>query len=270
MPNILGLEAIKLLKKWKLGEFRVERGWWWYPTDTIHNVYRGTMLYLWDKKQKSQNPAERAICTRIYSSLWGISHQYLADKEELGKYANTLIGYTVEENSRLHVAETCLEQGITPLAVVGDGFIHDAELTLNLSKDLGKWKLSKQGKCLIAGSGAIAFENNEKPQGLALHYNTLIQQMNKNPNQSKYTRDKYSPVTLALSLQTNFNKLGMIQKIHRSLMIGYNFEREFLERPQTGKDLSSEKIEKIWNSIPWDYNVLTTINKIPVETQATR
>lgn len=255
MPMVLGLEAIKLLRKWNLGTFTIIRGFWWIPTSPIYNIYKGTMNYLWNKKINSINPTERAICTRIYSGLWGLQSQYLHDKNIFGDRFCPFVNYIVEENSRIRLAETCLEYKIIPHAILGDGFITDIELSLKLSSDVGGWKLVKSGRCLISGSGQIAFESNEPPSGLALHFNTLIRQMQEHPKLSSYRRDKYSPITLALSLQQDFGKLGMIHKVSRSLQIGYGFERQFISRPKNGSDLLTGKIH---NSSPWDFSILKT------------
>lgn len=255
-PYIMGLEALKTIWQYRhTGNFKIDIGYWWIPTEPIQYPYKKWMDLLWFKKSKATNSTQKAIATRLYSALWGIQGQYIPGKDIFGEYFNPFIHYLVEENSRIHVARTCLQHKIVPLAVVGDGFITDKKLDIHANAELGSWKLSKQGKCLIAGSGSIAFESNEPAKGLALHYNTLISQFKQHPNWNKYPRNKYSPVTLALALQTDFSKLGSIHEVERSLVIGYNYERMFLNRPSTGKDLLDGKL---YNSIPWNYNIITT------------
>lgn len=254
-PTILGIEAIKLIWKYRhLGDYKIDRGYWWIPTEPIQYCYRPRMEWLWNKKADASNNTEKAIATRLYSALWGIQSQYLPKANSFGEHFNSFINYIVEENSRLHVAETCLEKRIMPLAVVGDGFITDSKKYIPTNNNMGYWKLSKQGKCLITGSSSICFESPEPPKGLSLHYNTLMQQIKDNPKAHVYTRAKYSPVTLALALNTDFNKLGNIQKAERSTTIGYSYERIFPDKPETGSDL----LNKRYDSIPWDYSVLTT------------
>jgi hypothetical protein len=256
-PNILGLEAIKLLHHDKLGTFKINKGYW-FCSDKPQYPYKQQMEWLWHKKRTATNSTQKAIATRLYSALWGIQGQYIPGKDVFGEYFNPFIHYLVEENSRIHVARTCLQHKITPLAIVGDGFITDKKLDIHANAGLGSWKLSKQGKCLITGSGGIAFESNEPPKGLALHYNTLISQFKQHPTWNKYPRNKYSPVTLALALQTDFSKLGSIHEVERSLQVGYNYERMFLDRPSTGKDLLNGKV---YNSTPWNYDILATKEK---------
>jgi len=256
MPNILSLQEIQFLKKWQLGTFDIERGYFWIPADTIHNPYKGILLWLWSKKQSSQDQTIRDIITRLYAGLWGKTSQYLPDTGEFSDMFNPIINYTVEANSRLHVAETCLENKAIPLAIVGDGFITDKELSINLSNELGGWKLSKQGQCLITGSGAIAFQSDKPPKGLALHFDTLLEQMKAKPKAKQYPRIKYSPVTLAVALQHDFNELGKVKKVERNLFVGDDNKRIYLERPKNGENLISGKI---WQSLPWNYKVLTTI-----------
>lgn len=252
--NILGLEAIKLLHQYKLGTFKIDKGYW-FCSDNPQYSYKKQMEWLWFKKSKATNSTQKAIATRLYSACWGKMSEYIPGKDVFGELFNPLIGYLVEENSRIHVARTCLQHKIVPLAVVGDGFITDKKLDIHANAGLGSWKLSKKGKCLIAGSGSIAFESNEPPKGLALHYNTLIEQFKQYPTWNKYPRNKYSPVALALALQTDFSKLGSIHEVERSLQVGYNYERMFIDRPETGGDLLNNKS---YNSIPWNYNIINS------------
>lgn len=261
IPNVLGLRAVKLLQQYKeLGTFNIERGYWWIPTEPLQYCYRPRMEWLWNKKQATDDATTRAIATRLYSALWGLQSQYLPDKDIFGDNFNAFINYTVEENSRLHVARANMEQKVIPLAIIGDGFISDIERRIENPKNvLGGWKLSKQGKCIIAGTNNICFESNEPPKGLVLHYNTLLQQMKDSPKATKYTRDKYHAITLPLALQAGFDKLGTIQKVERSTIIGSNYSRIFLDRPETGKDLLSGKV---YQSQPWDYGILTTKKEV--------
>ncbi len=257
IPNVLGLRAITYLQSLKLGTFNIDRGYWWVPTEPIQYCYRPRMKWLWDKKQATDNAFTRAIATRLYSALWGLQSQYLPDKDIFGDNFNAFINYIVEENSRLHVFDTCYSRDIIPLAIIGDGFISREKLGIESNNgQLGGWKLSKQGKCIIAGTNNICFESNEPPKGLVLHYNTLLKQMKEEPDADKYTRDKYHAITLPLALQVGFDKLGTIQKVERSTVIGNNYSRVFLERPTCGKDLLDGKV---YTSLPWDYKVLTTV-----------
>lgn len=258
IPTILSLQEIQFLKQWQLGDFRADKGIWWQPTE-LKYPYKGILTWLWNKKQSSQDQTIRSIITRLYASLWGLQSQYLADKKRFGDYFNSFINYTVESNSRLHVAEACLQNKIIPRAILGDGFISDMELPLELSTKMGGWKLAKQGQCLIAGSGAIAFQNDKSPSGLALHFNTIIEQIHAKPKARQYPRNKYSPVTLGAALQQNFDELGMIKKVEQNLSIGTDNKRIYMERPKNGSELISGKVYK---SSPWAYSALTTTQNL--------
>jgi hypothetical protein len=243
------------LKQWQLGDFKIDKGIWWQPRE-LKYPYKGLLTWLWNKKQASQDQTIRDMITRVYSSLWGLQGQYIADKKRFGDFFNSFINYTVESNSRLHVAKACLQNKIIPRAILGDCFLSDVELPLELSTKLGGWKLSKQGQCLIAGGGNIAFQSDKPPVGLALHFNTIIEQIHAKPKAKQYPRNKYSPVTLATTLQHNFDELGMIKKVEQNLSIGTDNKRIYLERPRNGGELISGKL---YESSPWSYDALTTL-----------
>ena len=258
--NILGLNAIRLLEKWKLGTYKILEGHWFVPMHRNNvisgNPYEGTMKWLWSKKINA-TARNKTIVTRVYSAIWGRTLQTLSDGS-FGDMFNPIVGYTVEENSRIKVADACLTEGIKPIAIMADGFLTNKEIkSLPLNSELGGWKLSAKGKCIIAGSGAVCFEGDNPPEGLALRYDSLIEQINENPDATSYTRSKYSPVTLTLALQyeENFVKLGQIEKIDRTLTIGEDTKRLYFDRPKTGRDLISGKI---YESTAHDYKRLTS------------
>lgn len=254
-PAILTLQALQFLKRWNLGTCQSNRGYWWIPKSHHYEVYKGAMMFLWKARQGTSG-RERLLIQRIYSSLWGRALQH-SDTKGFGDMFNSIIGLTVETNSRLHVAEACMQANIIPLAVQADGFLTDTEIDLPLSTELGGWKLSAQGKCIIAGTGMVAFEGKDTPAELAIDYTTLKNQIDENPDATQYSRSAYSPVTLALALQQDWDKLGQIQKIERTLTIGTENKRCYLDKPKTGRDL----LDKTWDSMPWDYKELTMLHK---------
>lgn len=255
IPTILTLQEIQFLKRWNLGTFTINEGHWFIPNPRNVPPYAGVMNWLWGKKANAQGRL-RQIVTRLYSGLWGRSLMTLSDGS-FGDMYNPIIGVTTETNSRLHVAEACLQNNLIPLAIMADGFVTDKEdVNLPISNKLGEWKLSAKGKCIIAGSGMVCFEGDNPPEGLALRYDDLVNQIKESPDASEYTRSKYSPVTLALALQQGFDKLGTIQKVDRTLKIGEEDKRIYYDRPKTGQDLISGKI---YNSTSWDYKTLKSL-----------
>jgi len=254
-PAIMTLQSLEFLKYWDLGTFQAEKGHWWTPRSNFE-VYKGPLMFLWNVRQGTTG-RERLLIQRIYSALWGKMLQH-SDTKGFGDRFNSIIGLTVETNSRLHVAEACLQAGIIPLAVMADGFITTDMLTnLPLSTELGGWRLSAKGRCAICGTGMVAFEGKDTPAELAIDYTTLKNQIDENPDATQYTRSAYSPVTLALALQQDWSKLGQIQLIERTLTIGTENKRCYLDKPKTGKDLLS----RTYDSLPWDYKELTMLHK---------
>lgn len=255
-PLTLTLDAINFLNKWNLGIFDIREGYWFIPNKNCSRPYAGTMQWLHTKKQSFTNKRARNLCTSLYSSIWGRQNQVLNDGS-FGDMVCPIIAKTVENNSQLKVADACLSNGIIPLIVMADGFVSDKPCNLPISKKLGEWKLSAHGKCIIVGSGTVAFEGDTPPEGLALSYNNLVELINKNPEASEYTRSKYSPVLLATALKDDgkyFNKLGTIHKISRKITIGADTKRFYLSAPQNGRDLLSNQ----YTSLPLSHEILTS------------
>jgi len=139
---------------------------------------------------------------------------------------------------------------------MADGFITDQPINMPLSTKMGGWRLSAQGKCIIAGTGMVVFEGKAPPAELALSYDSIHRQIKKNPDATQYSRSAYSPVTLALALQQDWSKLGQIQKIERTLTIGTENKRMYLDKPKSGRDLLS----KTYDSMPWDFRELQMLH----------
>ena len=253
-PVILTLQSLRFLKRWNLGTFQSSKAHWWIPQKNNYEIYKGAMMFLWNARQGTSG-RKRLLIQRIYSSLVGKQLEY-SDTKGFGDMFCPIIPLTVEANSRLQVAKACLQAGITPLAVMADGFISEQPTKLALSTELGGWRLSAQGKCIIAGTGMVAFQGKEPPAELALNYDSLRKQIERHPDATKYSRNAYSPVTLALALQQDWSKLGQVQKIERTLTIGTENKRMYLQKPHTGKDL----LDKTWDSMPWDYEELTMLH----------
>lgn len=258
-PNTLSLQKIRCMLKHKNGTFNIEDGWWWIPSEygKQFEVYRGTVTYLWNMRQ-GQTGIDKVLCQRLYAGIYGksLEHSIKNGKDKLGDLYCSIIGMTVEDNTHINIFETCMEHGITPLAINTDGFLSPKELPIH-STELGKWKLSHQGKVIINSANAIAFEGKDDKGGeLALRYNWLIEEIRKNPKATSYSISKYAPVTLSKAmayLGQKFNQLGTLEKVDMRINVGLDRKRAFFRKPQNGSELISGQV---YDSMPMLYDTI--------------
>jgi hypothetical protein len=246
-PITLTLYHINFLRKWKQGSFVQTEGFYWIPKGDQCQPYRGAMMFLWKQRQEATG-RKRLIIQRLYSALVGKQIEGLTTGH-FGLMFNPIIPAHVEAASNLQVADACLEHGITPIAVTGDGFVSDKPIDLSLSTEMGGWKLNRQGECVSIGSNVIMFKDGDSKED----YEDLMRQIADNPKLTTYSKTWYSPVTLPVALQGDWDSLGEIRQLDRSFDISSESKRIYPKRPTTGSALISGKH---YTSLPWAYDQL--------------
>jgi hypothetical protein len=257
-PITLTLQEIRVLHEYNLGTFNIKDGWWWIPVKPVSYPYGGIVRWL-QEKRRGKTGIDKAIISRIYAGCYGktLANFGTGKKQAFGKEFCPIVGTTVEALTRLKVFKTCMDAGIIPLAILVDGFITDKPITINTGTNMGEWKLSYKGNTLIAGSTAITIEGktDDTAGELALEYNWLMNAIKDSPKSNVYTKDKYSPVTLAQAYKDDFSKLGQIHKVERAINIGVDDKRVFLKRPKNGQELLDNQYQ--YDSVPWDYKIIS-------------
>lgn len=147
---------------------------------------------------------------------------------------------------RLRVAKACLDNKIQPLSIAVDGIVTDKPLDLELGANMGDWRLSHVGRCIIVNAGIVALEGKHGLEEFSLRFSDLYEQMTRNPEAQSYTQTKLSPVTLAKALNTSFGKLGTLQEVRRDIHIGEEHKRLWSKCPVTGGDILSN----VYDSLP--------------------
>lgn len=249
----LTMQEIDFLEKYNLGSFDIKDAWWWIPEGKQWEILKGVIKWLWEKRQDTEE-IDNKVVKRIMAGIWGrmLEVRGTEAEPEFGPHVNPVYGAIVEANNRLRVAETCMEQGIVPLHVAVDGAITDRPLPIEGSGQLGEWRLSHVGQCIIASSGVVAFEGKAGAEEFSLRFSWLEEQMRKKPGAKEYEMRKYSPCSLARALNTGFEKLGLIEEITRSVAIGGEAKRMWKQHPRNGGDLLKRKFK----SAPWEHGVI--------------
>lgn len=249
----LTLQKIRFLKEYGLGKWRSAGGWWWIPQGQQYEVLKGPIMHLWNKRSASEN-MERAILKRIMAGIWGkmLEVKGPADQQVFGDYFNPVYGSIVENNIQIKVAKACLDNKITPLQIAVDGIISDQKLQIDEGPGLGQWRLSHKGKCIIVSCGVVGFEGKEGAEEFSLKYEWLESAIKKNPRRKEYVMRKWAPLTLARAINTEWQQLGDIQEVTRTIYIKEDSKRMWMDYPKNGGDLLKRKFK----SAPWECSML--------------
>lgn len=250
--SCLTMQEIGFIERYNLGRVKIHDGWWWIP-DTAKYPFHHTVLDLWATRRRNEGTATDTICKRILAGMWGKMLELRGSQAEpeFGPHFNPVYGAIVEANVRLRVAQRCIEEKVTPLHVAVDGVIVDKMFTTaRTGNDLGQWRLSHSGPCIIVGSGAVGMSGKGGNEEFALSYDWLKGMMQVYPEQSEYEMTKWGFVSLAKALnEGKWGKLGELEQTMRKVRIGEDKKRMYIDGPTCGGDvLSSQYVGQPWSS----------------------
>ena len=237
----LTLQEYDFLYDYKLGEFEATEGWWlWLPTEPAYHLFEGVVRWLYAKRNGTTG-LTKLVIRRISSACWGKLSE--TRKGRPGPHWQPCYASVVEANARIRLVKTCLDYGVEHiLHCAVDGFISDEKLPLKTSMEFGDWRLSGEGRCLINGTGVVAFEGNNGAGDFSLKFDWLNDQIKAHPKAQSYTMEKHSVIGLGLALANNgvnFDYLGKVVRKSRAVCIGEDTKRFWGERPKTGGQLLS-------------------------------
>jgi len=248
--TFLTIRELEFLYQYKLGEFKSLRGYWWVPKGQQYEILKGLIQWLYNKRLETEG-IEREILHRAISGVWGLFGQFKGEK--FGDRFNPVYSSIVESNTRLAVTKACLDAGILPIHIAVDGVITDRPLPVGLSDKMGDWRLSHVGECIIAGSGAVAFEGKGGPEEFSLKYDWLYDAMKANPRARQYKMTKFAPVKMGEALiKDKMSKLGCVEKTTRTVYVGADPKRIWKDTPKNGGHLLDNHFE----SAPWEASII--------------
>jgi len=256
----LTLQEMEFLHRNKLGLFELHDGWWWIPSEVkeARYPYRNIVHKLWGKRQEAA-PMTSSIIKRILAGMWGktLELRGKTNDVEFGPSFNPVYGAVVEANSRLKVAQACIDNGVIPLHIAVDGMITDSPLALDCNGELGQWRLSSSGKCIIVGSGIVGMEGKPADEDFSINYKVLQELLESNPSTEEYKMRKLAPVILSKALHDDWDKLGELEELERVIHIGDERKRCYPVGPQYGDDILTGQ----YSSEPWDIAIVQGRNK---------
>jgi len=261
-PDVLNLQQMDFIRQYRQGDFSIDGdAWWWVPvgklpyTTNQYQPLKGTVNWLYNKRRGKEG-LEKKILKRCLAGLWGRTLSVRGKQ-----YADSFFpvwGNMVETNTNLAVARLCLDNGVVPLHVAVDGVLTDKRLPITSSDELGSWRISHAGGCIIASSGIAAVEGKVGAEDFALNYDWLRGAMENDPGAKEYKMHKVGAYTLAKALNTNFGRLGEAEEMTRTITIGEESKRLYPEVPEIGGDL----LKRHYKSEPMDISLIMTKEEI--------
>ena len=240
---------IDFLYRYNLGTFEIDYGYEFTPS-AIKYPLQGMVNWLYTKKQTSSGVTRDTI-KRLSAGMYGKFLQILREKDGdvFGDFFNPVYAAEIENNTKLKVAAVCLSNNIIPIHLAVDGILTDSPLKLNNDNNIGSWRLSSIGACICNGTGIVALKEKLGTGDFSLNYDWLLNQIGLNPTASSYTMEKQTPISLQLALaQHKWTELGTLQNNTRSIEIGADNKRCYLDTPKCGSELIANK----YDSVPWD------------------
>lgn len=228
-------------------------GVWWLPDreKSQYHPLAGISNWLYEKKTSTAGLKRQIIKGMMVGATYGV---FLQRKGDLpGEHYLSPWGAVIEDNAQIQVAQTCLDNGIKPLHIAVDGIVTTKPMPTPSDSEIGAWRLTHEGACLVHSAGLVAFEGKHGEGDFSLSLEWLKNAIEAEPQAKIYTKSKKSMVTLGVAVsEQRIDSLGSIEERGRSVYIGGEQKRFWKSTPQNGGDL----LAKHFTSEPWDYTTL--------------
>lgn len=242
--------ALDFIQRWKQGYATILEGHWWFPKNEPRRPLEKVVSWLHREKQKATGMKREVVKRLLAGSFYGL---FIELREEAGRYFMPCYGAEIETNTRLKVAELCLRNSITPIAVIVDGVITDQPLvTPEKGNKLGEWRLNQMGRCLSLGTGMTVVEGKKGEGDLSIDYQTLRALIEENPDASEWSVQTQSVVTLGKAMiEKRLGDVGKVEKAVRTVSL-LEAKRDYPRAPRRGRGVLRGK----YSSRPWSVGML--------------
>ena len=241
------------------GKFHVKDGWVWTPKDgVVCYPLRKKMDELFKLKGEATTDIDRNVIKRLMNAIEGKMCERIFF-ERNGKLSPTTLGEIfnpcwrseVENNTHLSVVNFCIENNITPIAIMTDGVVTDVDLKIPSSTSMGGWKLDSVTKGLVMGSGILALQGKHKEGDFSLNYDVLMEKID--PNSTEIVLEKDGFVSIGEACERNlFHKLGEYEVDKRVIKLNSDTKRIYPNEPENFGEL----LKGHYDSIPIDVSMI--------------
>lgn len=254
-PTTLSMASLDFLRQYpEEGSFEITgKQWWWIPTGKYfkgelvttkqNQPMKGIVNYLYNRRTRPDTtPMGNKLLKRCSNGLWGRTLSRVIKGGQKDPFFPVWGAYT-EELVRIEVVRFCLENDFMPISIAVDGVITDKQIQYSDSKGLGKWRLSHSGDCLVVGSGVVAMQNKEGRGDFSVGYDWLRAAIEAAPDSSEYALRKVTCCTLGKALITDWENLGTLDESHKTVYVGQEDKRLYIDNPTCGRDLLENQYE---------------------------
>lgn len=241
---------IDFIHKYNLGYATVLSGWYWFKDKEVRPL-EDIIKKLYAQKQAATG-LDRDIMKRLMAgAFYGLFIEVRATGEP-GQYFYPPWAAEAEAQTRLEVARFVLDNQLQDrlLSVAVDGVIVEGDVAVESSDEMGRWRVSHQGRCIVASTGVIGMEDKYGYGDFSLSYEKLAQLLDS--DSSRWNLSKLSVKTLGMCHgENNYEDLGKVFKLTRSIDLR-EAKRLFLKEPATGRELLAGQ----YSSEPWSVGIV--------------
>jgi hypothetical protein len=251
-------QTIEDIIQYKTGKVEIIDGFEWKPKGEFKPVYLPLMNRLYELKE-SNTGLKRDVIKRVMNAMWGLTGQVIPTPEgdKFGDWVMPLYYSTVENHTRSKMFRTAINNGIIPIAIQMDGMNTQKPLEyISIGEKMGDWKLVHENKsCISINADLCVIDGKSNGAVFGVDYGWVKDEIEKNPDASRYTMTRNSCVTVGKVIQNPrlLGQLGGIVPTSRSIDLNVEFKRVYPEHPQTGRELLSGKI---YSSLAPDVSML--------------
>jgi hypothetical protein len=182
LPDLITTEQLWLLKRWKLGTFEMEQGWFFEAFGKYSYPLRETMISLYNAKQ-SEDKLVALIAKGISVGVYGrLAQRY--DEGRLGDDFNSVYALLTTSRCAIKVCDFIYRHGMENdvISVTVDGTLTTKRVNVE-GNGMGSWRLNEPTPALVL-SILYQWLGDKKPADMK--YEDIIKLIKERPDSSVY------------------------------------------------------------------------------------
>jgi len=221
------------------GKATVSDGWWFVPLTNLYKYRKVVDKFFKVKRDAKADSMEKWSAKIALTGMYGKFLQHRNGRG--GRLYNPVYAAEITSRVRLRVAEACMLNPDSVVAVMSDCVVSTEPLSLPLSKGIGDWE--KKGPSSSLWLGPVQYEaEGQDYRFRRIPWRTLLQD---EPEKVEYEVVRNGPYTLSQAVALKrFGDIGVFLDKSVSFNIRHlNWRRFWPVRPTCGGDLLSKQYD---------------------------
>lgn len=240
-PTPIMLEDIRFIQEFDIGDFKVDKGYWWVPKEIIkgrereYQPFRELIERLFGYRQKSA--FLNFVMKKVLVGVYGSTLQTFGSEGTFAEGFNPVYGALIDTTPKLKVARFILENNLAEnvIHISTDGVLLDKNAGIEDSQELGRWRLDSSGSALVVSSGVL-FYGDKRPNQLT--YPEAMELIKSKPEAMDWTKKKRRMFTMGDALDGgDLGDIGKPMPIVTGFGLKMEHDRDFPELPSSGGEL---------------------------------